>query len=182
MVEAAREYVEFWVRERELGRLQRMVDKKIAALVGLAPDLAVHWLKAPRKWPEEARPAHRWARLVLGEGAIGAVVKYLAKEVDQDRVAMKFDVFLKKNDHARIEILVAYFDTHAALLLRRPSLEPRQLSLLAVASGLQAADPAPEERERRRETWKARRGEADKWAAKFLKKRVVDEPYEKGFF
>jgi hypothetical protein len=150
--------------------------------VALVPELADCWLKAPREWPDEAvPPGHRWAKLVLGEGAIEAVVKYLAKEFS-DRVPLKFDLLLKKKDEAKVEILVAHLDTYAALLLRNASLEPRQLSLLAVASGLQAANPDGLEREKRRETWKARRDEAEEWAKYFLTEAQVKELYERGFY
>ena len=45
------------------------------------------------------------------------------------------------------DVVVSHLDTYAALLLRNASLEPGQLSLLAVASGLQAANPDGLERE-----------------------------------
>jgi len=107
---------------------------------------------------------------------------YLAKEVDQDRVAMKLDVSLKKKGEAKIEILVAHFDSYAA---PAASAVLTRATPAHVARGRQwraVAEPGAWRRERRRETWKARRDEAGQWAAQFLKERVVDELYTKGFF
>lgn len=157
-----------------------MIEEKIVGLVELAPDSAKYWLKEQREWPpEEPVPGYQWARLVLGDGAIEAVVKYLGKEFG-DRVPLKF-YFLQKKDDAKVEILVAHLDTYAALLLRQEPLEPVQLALLGVASGLEGAGSNGAERDRRRDLWKKRRVEAAEWAQHFLRPKQVEDLYTKGF-